>query len=331
MNENQADILDALIDMDAVRAMNEGKTGLDILKGVAGELSKTLPPGPREEETLEEHDIEHAKKSPPKEYRQEGAKSGKDYADPKNFKYPVHTAANARNALARLAQNKGTYTPEQLKSVAERIASACKKFGIEVSKEWKEGMGIKEKEAKKSVAGNEDDEDQDEGLGTGGGGRGGKPKSEEERKKTHKKRFGTEEVPERGTGIEMLRSVNAGLGKPLRKSVDAGPKGVSFTAKGEKIQAGIAAKASELNQKLTKLVARHPNCNLDDESRDYPVAVGESSGTPNVDLVACGSKEEHWEIRDLRRKIDRLQRVARNIDPKKTFSLSQWDLEEYGL
>jgi len=43
------------------------------------------------------------------------------------------------------------------------------------------------------------------GLGVGGAARKGKPKTEEERKKEHIRRYGTEKLPPRGTGLEKQK------------------------------------------------------------------------------------------------------------------------------
>jgi len=50
------------------------------------------------------------------------------------------------------------------------------------------------------------------GLGAAGTPRFGRPKSEEERKKTHLRRFGTEELPPRGTGVGGKRGEGLGVG-----------------------------------------------------------------------------------------------------------------------
>lgn len=98
-------------------------------------LRKALPPGPPEDKPLEEHRIKYAHRTPPKEYREEGARSPKDYADPKNYKYPLHTAENVRAAITYFSRpkNQKMYTPEERRAIWRRILRAAKRFGVEVS------------------------------------------------------------------------------------------------------------------------------------------------------------------------------------------------------
>jgi len=107
-------------------------------------LMKALPPAPEKGEALTGHEIKGAKKTPPKKYRESGASDKSDYADPGNYKYPIHTADNVRAAMAYLAKpkNYGVYNPDQRKSVAQRISEAAKKFNVSVSEDWLEKMGI---------------------------------------------------------------------------------------------------------------------------------------------------------------------------------------------
>lgn len=48
-------------------------------------------------------------------------------------RYPLNSPERARNALARIAQNKTNYTATQLASIMGKIHAACKRFDIEVS------------------------------------------------------------------------------------------------------------------------------------------------------------------------------------------------------
>ena len=87
---------------------------------------------------------ETAHKSPPKEYREEGAADRGDYADPKRYKYPLHTEKNVRAAISYFAQpdNHGMYSPEERKSIARKIFNAARKYNIEVSDDWKEKFNL---------------------------------------------------------------------------------------------------------------------------------------------------------------------------------------------
>lgn len=86
-----------------------------------------------------------AHKTPPKEYREEGATERSDYADSKNYKYPLHTEANVRAALSYFAKpkNHNMYSPEERKKIARKILSAARKYKIEVSDDWREKFGLK--------------------------------------------------------------------------------------------------------------------------------------------------------------------------------------------
>lgn len=88
-------------------------------------------------------EIEH--KTPPKEYREEGATSKRDYADSKRMKYPIHTADNARAALTYFSnpENRTGYSTNEIKKIAKKIISACKKYGITVSPDSYKNFGLK--------------------------------------------------------------------------------------------------------------------------------------------------------------------------------------------
>lgn len=76
-------------------------------------------------------------KTPPKEFREEGATSRSDYADPKNYKYPLHTEANVRAAISYFSQPKNAqvYPMTERKAVWARIKRAAKQYKIELSPE----------------------------------------------------------------------------------------------------------------------------------------------------------------------------------------------------
>lgn len=102
-------------------------------------LSKGLPPGPKKGQTIEQHaektGIEHAKKTPPKEYREGGATKRSDYADINNYKYPIDTPEHVRAAAAYFSKpkNYGMYEPGERKAMWARIRRAAKKFGVQIS------------------------------------------------------------------------------------------------------------------------------------------------------------------------------------------------------
>jgi hypothetical protein len=99
-----------------------------------------------------------APKSPPKGY----PSSRSQYADPKNYKYPLDTEKHVRAALGYFSKpanrSKGGYTPEEQKFMWRRIIRAAKKYDIELSPDVK-------KRAEKLLAmeaGDDDDRDEDD-------------------------------------------------------------------------------------------------------------------------------------------------------------------------
>lgn len=76
-------------------------------------------------------------KTPPKKYRETGAKSRSDYADPDNYKYPIHTESNVRAALSYFSKpaNANKYPPAKRKKIWNRILAAARKYKINVSDE----------------------------------------------------------------------------------------------------------------------------------------------------------------------------------------------------
>ncbi len=58
-----------------------------------------------------------------------------EFADPENYKYPMHDAAHARNALARWGQFKGDYSAEDQKRMYARMKRLAKKQGVKVGGE----------------------------------------------------------------------------------------------------------------------------------------------------------------------------------------------------
>ncbi|MCM8767047.1 MAG: phage protease [Candidatus Omnitrophica bacterium] len=72
---------------------------------------------------------------PPKEYAETGAERAEDYADPVNYKYPIHTPENALAALRYFSKpdNHEIYPPKARDIIWERIIKACLKFGISVT------------------------------------------------------------------------------------------------------------------------------------------------------------------------------------------------------
>lgn len=80
-------------------------------------------------------DKDKSPKKPPKKYRETGAKNRSDYADPDNYKYPIHTEKNVRAALSYFSQpaNANKYPPAKRKAIWNRILAAARKYKIEIS------------------------------------------------------------------------------------------------------------------------------------------------------------------------------------------------------
>jgi len=72
-------------------------------------------------------------KTPPKEYREEGATKRSDYADPENYKYPLHSDENVRAAISYFRRYGKEYEAGKRKQVWDRIVSAAKKRSIEIA------------------------------------------------------------------------------------------------------------------------------------------------------------------------------------------------------
>lgn len=81
-------------------------------------------------------------KSAPKGY----PKQRKEYADPKNFSYPLDTEKHVRAAISyfSMPKNASKYSAEEQKSMWTRMKRAAKKYGIELSE--KAGPSSVEKE-----------------------------------------------------------------------------------------------------------------------------------------------------------------------------------------
>lgn len=114
-----------------------------------------------------------------------------------------------------------------------------------------------------------------------------------------------------------------GLLKSLTK--DDLTKSLEFDITGQRIREGIMMKIGELRAKLSILK----------EKQKQAIPVKTENSTELIPLneatVEPVEKVNDWEIRSCERNIDRLERIVRNIEPKKKFKLSTYELEEYGL
>jgi hypothetical protein len=85
--------------------------------------------------STEPNEMESGHKSAPKGY----PKKKIEYADPKNFKYPIDTEKHARAAWSYIHQerNRKGYTSEELAYIESRIKRALKKFDVDIKEDKK--------------------------------------------------------------------------------------------------------------------------------------------------------------------------------------------------
>jgi len=105
-------------------------------------VEKALPEKPSEKKPLPTG----ASRTPPKGYPE----SRKEYAIPSEYKYPLDTEKHVRAAIAYFGkpENHGQYSKDEQKSIAGKMILAAKKYGIEVSDEFKSKFG---RSVKKSI------------------------------------------------------------------------------------------------------------------------------------------------------------------------------------
>lgn len=103
-------------------------------------IEKSIPSGSPMGKPLSEHRIKNLKRTPPKEYAEGGATEGKDYADRKNYKYPIDNEKHVRAAISYFNKPKNyrMYSPSERASMMSRIRRAAKRFGISMSPEGKQ-------------------------------------------------------------------------------------------------------------------------------------------------------------------------------------------------
>lgn len=107
----------------------------------------------------------------------------------------------------------------------------------------------------------------------------------------------------------------------LQKAVEVGKlsKSLEFNKTGTEIYNGIMAKLGACQGELQRMIAKWK--------------AGVKPTSDDVGEAANGAEPERepWEIRSKRREIDKLERIGRNLDLKKKYKLSEYDLSEYGL
>ena len=104
-------------------------------------------------------------------------------------------------------------------------------------------------------------------------------------------------------------------------------KSLEFEISGQRIKDSIILKVSELRNKLETMKELFNN-QKPINNTNQPDDVVENN--PEAKDIAMKTISE-WEIESLERTIKELEREARNIDVKKKFKLSSYDLKTYGL
>jgi len=113
----------------------------------------------------------------------------------------------------------------------------------------------------------------------------------------------------------LLKSISA----DLRKSLE-------FDIIGQRIREGVMMMIGELKAKLSILKEKQKQgvaVKSDDDISE--ISTDEAVG------IKCNPVVNDWEIKSCERKIEQLERIVRNIDPKKKFKLDTYELEKYGL
>jgi len=127
-------------------------------------------------------------------------------------------------------------------------------------------------------------------------------------------------IKKRDAFIKDLKSQNYSYNSGLSKSLE-------FDISGQRIKDSIILKVSELRNKLEtmrELFNNQKPVNNTNQTGD----VIDANPVP-ADIAKNATTK--WEIESLERTIAELEREARNIDVKKKFKLSSYDLKTYGL
>ena len=124
--------------------------------------------------------------------------------------------------------------------------------------------------------------------------------------------------PEKFYKLGLYDMEEYGLLKSLTK--EDLTKSLEFKITGQRIREGIMMKIGELKAKLAMLKIK--------QKQGIEVKDLEALMYSNEDVK---EPVNDWEIKSCERNIDRLERIVRNIEPKKKFKLSTYELEEYGL
>jgi hypothetical protein len=127
-------------------------------------------------------------------------------------------------------------------------------------------------------------------------------------------------------GIMALQDLNNRFEKGLNGKMDM-VKSLKFKVTGKKIKDAISAKLvilriqlKELRKKATSIV--QPNM--------YEAASAMLE-MPDSSAEVVTSNEFKWKIQEKEREIERLERITRNLEDKRTFDIDEYELQKYGL
>lgn len=108
-------------------------------------------------------------------------------------------------------------------------------------------------------------------------------------------------------------------------------KSLEFSKSGVVIKQAIMIKIgqcqADLNQMLVDHKANRPVKSRYDTDMNYDASEAETAPA----TASSEPEKEPWKIRDKRQEIDDLNRIYRNLNDKKNYSLSQYDIKTYGL
>lgn len=271
---------------------------LEILKNLnkgfgSREIFKALPAKPPKEEPLSRGAHRTAPKGYPKEK--------KLYADPNNYKYPLDTYDHVRAAIGYFSKPKNNqlYSAEERKAIWGRIKSAAKKHGVELSEDTGKQFEKSERMPKDTFK-----------------------LKELLRRQDVLKLHHLKKALSANKSLEMLKGLNVDLAeKQHRGWMGKGVQmGLVFKKTGQEIIAAIGGRISSLEREIEDLKAK---------GTTKPPLSDNEPFSPDASITK--ESDETWEIREKRDQIRRLESIRRNIKPKETFNLSEWDLEQYGF
>ena len=130
-------------------------------------------------------------------------------------------------------------------------------------------------------------------------------------------------------GDNTMETVNLDKYPALQKAIDTETpmrKSVDFKKKGKEIKSAIMVKIGTCQVELhAMLLDNTVKLAAAEDLRD-------DLGTGGVEVAAAKVEtKEPYNIRAKRKEIENLERIERNLDPKRTYTLSEYELREYGF